>query len=124
MNFPPIVTSPQALESMSGALHDWWLDLDSLEVHEDGQSISILILKPIRANRARSGDWKPAPGTAVRATVRSVIGFRVEDTEEIAQYPIRDIVFDEASCTLSVQSGIPMRCEIRVAKLHVDVVTI
>jgi hypothetical protein len=118
------ITSVAELDAFSESVHDWWVDLDTVKWDEAASVLEFAVLRPIRRNRRSFDLARIRAGDAVMVQIRGARQVVLEDTQEIGQYTVRDIVFDPLAKTLTIESGIPMKLSAVVDRLEVAVIPV
>jgi hypothetical protein len=100
--------------TVSHFLHDWWLDLDAMVV-DSSRSLRLPVAESQR-------DLRKSTRRRYWLVVKHVTGTRIEDTERVGFYDIREVSALEAPTRIVVTGNIPFAITIMVDQIDVCVV--
>ena len=109
-------SDPAGLRQVAGKLHDAWFDLDEVaHIREDERVVIPMAHTP--AHRPPRGPIRPE----LTLVIRNVLSITLCDEAQIGRYDVADLAYSSDSSTVSVLSAFPLRLELRVRSLDVQV---
>ena len=107
------IINTNQLSELLDLIHDYWFNLDEIELNRNTRSI-IIFAAPTHAELKH----RSAGRTIV---IKNAEELNIIDTEKVRDYDINEITFNVETCTLSITCGIPLKIDVRVSVLEIDV---
>jgi hypothetical protein len=108
------------LEAINASIHDYWFDIAAVEYDRMANSLCIRFSRPgIGGAPAAAAPPKPIPTEWV-LEICDVLDYSLEDLQRVGTYDFNDVRFSEPSNVLTITTGIPMRFEVSVRALNLN----
>jgi len=114
------ITDPREIPRIVSLIHDHWLDAESVNFDSEKSTLNIRYLKKVGSSSSFASRSRfPALECFLRIfRVKSLV---VRDTQKVRFYDINTLVYDAASMSLLIKTGIPFEIRAVVADLDVSV---
>ena len=117
------VGSEEYLHLVNSAIHDDLMDIDTLKMDSDSGLLCVTLWQ--QPNQGAGRVWGPITDATRakvhlgRLTFRHVRAYELVDTQRVGLYDVNRLRYDQRTCTIIVETGIPL-----VFRVQVDTVVV
>lgn len=109
-----IISTNNQLPQLLDLVHDHWFNVERIALDKQQKTVSIHLERK-KASLAKGSE------TGIRLLIRNAESLTITDTERVRDYDLNDIKYDSESRSLIITGGIPIRIQIEVTSLHIEV---
>ena len=119
------IYKPDELNQINDLIHDCFFDIDRITV--DNNAFRLYFTRYLESRKKPINKWflfkqYEIPGLECILEIHEVKSYSIKDSQKVQLYDLNELVFDQATKIILVQTGIPLSIEIEVLSLKISVV--
>jgi len=117
---------PEQLDDVIKFIHDCWFSINNLVFDKENFVVRIYFEKECIGSALEIWHFfflkrMEIPIVECILNIHDTVGYDIEDTEKVDRYDFNELYFDKQSGLLSVNTGIPLKLNIKVKRLNITV---